>query len=176
MKAFYFLIPLFMVNACKTQTGTVISSDKTTMEKSENKTSDCPEDGTCGVVIHKNTKLDLDDDGPGKLYPQIVEGENIVVEFTYRRPGPEGTADGNYLETIHFEVPSETKDLVRENGDLADLKMLFGILAYRNATYYPLTKGKLVLKKTDNTLSFDLRFKVDQTSQVISHIKETVKL
>ena len=37
MKALLFLIPLFVVNACKTQTGTVISSDNTNMGQIENK-------------------------------------------------------------------------------------------------------------------------------------------
>lgn len=175
MKAFYFLIPLVMVNACKTQTGTITSSENTTMEKSKNSNTGCPEDGTCEVVIHRGKKLEIVDDARTNFYPQLVEGNNLVVEYTFRRRGPEGTADGNYSETIYFEVPSTATSLLKENEALSDVKMVLGILGYRNAAYYLLTEGKLVLKKTENTLNFDLSFTLDQASTEISHIKETVK-
>ena len=174
MKAFYFLIPLLVVNACKTQTGTVITSAETVMEKSENIRSECPEDGTCEVIIHKNQTLEIVDDA-GNLFPQIIEGQNIVVEYTYRRLGPAGTADGNYSEILYFEVSPETSNFTKENEELTDVKMLLGILGYRNVSYYELMEGKLVFTRTDNSLSFDFRFKIDQASHVISHIKEKVQ-
>ncbi len=176
MKAFYFLIPLFMVNACKTQTGTINSSDKTTMENTNNMTTGCPKDGTCEVVLHQNKKLEIIDNGNGRKYSQIVEGENLVIEYTYLRPGPEGTADGNYFESIQFEVPAITKNLVKENAALADIKLAFGKQAYRNSEYYPVTNGKLSFQKTGNNIHFDLKFKIAQTSQVLSHISGTLKV
>lgn len=176
MKAFYFLIPLFMINTCKTPAGTVISSEKAPMEKLENAASGCPKDGTCEVVAHKNKNLEIVDDGNGSIYSQIVEGDNIVVEYTYLKPGPEGTADGNYFETILFEVPTSTKNLVKENSTLADVKMIFSKHVFRNAGYYPVTNGKLSVQKIGKRISFNLKFKIDQTSQVISHINETVEI
>lgn len=176
MKVFYFLIPLFLVNACKTQTGSVISSETNKMEKLEKSDSDCPKDGTCKVVIHKNKQLNLVDDGSGSLYPEIVDGKNLVVEYTYLKRGPEGTADGNYFETINFEIPSQTQNLVKENSALADVKMLFSKHGNRLAGYFPVVQGKLSYSKAGNTATINLRFKVDNSSQVITHIKETVNL
>lgn len=176
MKAIYFLIPLFIVNSCKTQTGSVISSDKSNMEQSENYGSDCPDGGTCNVVVHQNKSLQFIEDGVGNPYTEITDGKNLVVEFTYFKAGPEGTADGNYTETLQFEIPDGAEALTKENASLADVKLMFGKQGFRMSSYYPVTSGKLTLKKTGQTLSFDLKFKVDETSQVISHISEKVKL
>lgn len=178
MKAFYFLIPLIMVNACKTQTGTVISSEKNTVKQMENTTSACPDQGTCNVVVHKNKTMTIQEDGIGALYPQIVDGANTVVEYTYLKEGPAGTADGDYSETIHFEIPANTEDLSKENASLTDVKLLYGKHCFcrGEAGYYPITDGKLLVEQSSQGLVFDLKFKVKETSQVVSHISETVKL
>ena len=178
MKAIYFLLPLFMINACKTQTGSVTISKDTTMEQLENKTTDCPEEGTCSTAVHKNKSLLLQTDETGALYPIIKDGANTVVEFTYFREGPAGTADGNYTETIQFEVPSGTENLKKENLSLNDVGLLYGKHCFcrGEAGYYPITEGILLVEKRDGDIVFDLTFKVDGTSQVISHIAETVKL
>ncbi len=177
MKAFIFLIPIFFVNACKTQTGTVISSENNTMEQSE-KVVGCPEDGTCNVMVHKNKQLVIKEDGTGAIYPEMVAGENIVVVYTYSKKGPEGTADGDYSETIHFEIPTATTTLQKENASLGNVNLLYGKHCFckGEAGYYPVKNGKLSVKKSDTTLGFDLSFKVEKTSQVVSQVSETVKL
>lgn len=166
-----------MVNACKTQTGTVTSSENTTMEQMENKATGCPEEGTCNVVVHKNKSLSIQKDGTGALYPQLVDGSNTVVEYTYLNKGPEGTVDGDYSETIHFEIPANTKDLNKENTALSEVKLLYGKHCYckGEAGYYPITNGKLVLEKNTQGIVFDLKFNVEKTSQVVTHISEAVK-
>ncbi len=165
-----------MFGACKTQTGTVTSSENTIMDQKEINSSDCPSNGTCSVEVQKNKELEIQDVGEGKIFPAVVDGSNIVVEYTYLRPGPEGTADANYFETIQFEIPAESKNLVKENAALADVKMMFGKHGFRLSGYYPVTVGKLSVRKTADGLSFDLHFKVDQTSHVISHIRENAKI
>lgn len=176
MKAFFFLIPLFMINACKTQSGTGISSENTTMEKIENKTG-CPSDGTCTVLVHKNKKLTIKDDGTGSFYPDLEDGNNIVIEYTYHKPGPEGTADADYSETIHFEIPFETKNLIKESSGLSDVNLLYGKHCFcRDGGYFPVTNGKLIVEKTADGIMFDLKFSTGKPTQVVSHIRETVKI
>lgn len=176
MKALYFLIPLFMVNACKTPTGSVISSENT-MEQIDNNTSDCPDDGTCTVVLHKNKKLTIQDDGTGSLYPDMEEGSNIVVEYTYHKAGPAGTADADFTETIHFEIPSDMTKLSKENASLSDVNLLYGRHCFCvDAGYHVVNKGKLLVDKTSDGIMFDLKFNVGEIPQIVSHIKETVKL
>ena len=179
MKALYFLIPILMVNGCKTQTqtGTVIASENTSMEQVENNTVGCPEEGNCTVVVHKNKKLTVKQDGIGSTYPEITDGENMVVEFTYLKKGPEGTADGDYSETIHFEIPATTTNLSKANASLSDVNLLFGRHCFcRDGGYFPITDGKLMVERTDRAIMFNLRFKTDKTTQVISQITETVKI
>lgn len=165
-----------MINACKTPSGPVISSEKSNME-TIGKSSACPADGTCTIVVHKNKKLEMVmDDATSSLYPTIIDGKNMVVEYTYFRKGPEGTADGNYTETIQFEIPADVQNLAKENTALADVNMIFGKQGNRNSGYYAITDGKLMVKKSGNSLSIDLNFKQNQTSQVVSSIRETVKI
>ena len=174
MKLHYFLIPLIILG-CKTKSGTLTTSDSSIMENSANK-SNCPEDGTCKTAIYPNSVLEIVDDGSGRLYTQVEPGNNTVVEFMYFRPGPEGTADGNYTETIQFELPSDVENLIRENGELSTVKMVFGKMGYRNAAFYPVSKGKLVYRKTGKTIVFAVDFELDQDAHEISRIRETVMM
>ncbi|CAM3310968.1 hypothetical protein [Aequorivita lipolytica] len=178
MKALYFLIPLFFVNACKTQTGTVISSENTKMEQVENKVTGCPEEGTCSVMVHKNKRLVIKEDGTGATYPEMAAGENMVVVYTYSKEGPEGTVDGDYSETIHFEIPTATTTLRKVDASLTDVNLLYGKHCFckGEAGYYPVTNGKLLVEKSSQGITFDLKFKVEKTSQVVTHISEMVKM
>lgn len=175
MKAFYFLIPILMINSCKTQTATTKSSEKAEMIQLKDKT-DCPDEGTCTVVVHQNKAFEMTEDGTGATYSNIVDGQNIVVEYTYFKEASEGIADGNYTENIYFEIPASTKNLVKKDAALADVKMFYGKHAYKNSQYYPVINGNLSVQKTGNSLTFNLNFKIDQTSQVVSNINHMMTL
>lgn len=174
MRALILLIPILIINGCKTQTGSITSSESNNTEQMRNKTA-CPEDGTCSVLVYQNSTIVVTDDETG-FYPHIEKGNNMVVEFTYLKKGPEGTADGNYSETVHFEIPNGTKKFTKENASLSQVNLLFGKHGFYpgEAGYYEVTNGKLSVDNTANNLKFDLRFKVDNQSQVISHIVESV--
>ena len=166
-----------MINGCKTQTETVKTSQQTKIDQLKDN-STCPEEGTCSVTVHQNSKIRIDDDVTGAIYPVILAGDNIVVEYTYLQEGPAGTADGGYSETIHFEIPSNVKNLKKENASLADVNLFYGKHCFcpGEAGYYPITDGNLSVNKTGQTLTFDLRFNQEKTSQKISHIVETVRV
>lgn len=178
MRALYFLAPILIAGACNTQKSGVTISDKTPMEQVDIKDNACPEEGTCTVVLHDNSKLVVADDGTGALYPQIQPGKSIVVEYTYFKEGPEGVADGNYSETIHFEIPANTSHLSKSNKELQDVKLLFGKHAFApDAGYYFIEEGNLLVEKTNSNLVFDLQFSnKGKSSQLISHITETVRV
>lgn len=175
MKAFYFLIPILMVAGCKTQTGTKNSSDNVKLTAMQEK-SNCPEEGTCKIVVHNNKSFVMSKDGTGAMYPDIQEGEGTVIEFTYFREGPEGTADGNYTENIYFEIPAGTENLVKKDKGLADVKMVYGKHAYRNSNYYPVTNGNLSIFKKGKTIVLNLDFNINETTQEVTHINQTVAL
>ncbi|WP_310991300.1 hypothetical protein [Aequorivita marina] len=177
MKAIYFLLPLFMINACKTQTGPTTASENTKMEQVENKKSGCPDDGTCSVEVHQNKTLIVKDDGTGSFYPDFEEGNNTIIAYTYHKPGPKGVADADYSETIHFEIPAGVENFKKSDASLSDVNLLYGRHCFcRDGGYFPVTKGKLVVEKTENGIMFDLKFDTGKTTQVISHIRETAKM
>ncbi|MDN3724733.1 hypothetical protein QRD02_10085 [Aequorivita sp. SDUM287046] len=178
MKALYFLIPMFMIGSCKTQPVTVTSTDNVSMGPIDTASSDCPEDGKCTVEVQPNMNLQIKEDGTGALYPEMVTGENSVVVYTFLREGPPGTADGNYSETIHIEIPADTQKLSKENAALGDVKVLYGKHCFckGEAGYYPVTDGKLTINRNRLGLVIDLKFKINKTSQVITHISEVVRL
>ncbi|MBT0607507.1 hypothetical protein [Aequorivita echinoideorum] len=177
MKAFYLCIPLLMLNACKSPNTTSTTTEKNPTKMVSVKNQECPNGGTCTVKVQKNKKLMVQEDGTGALYPQIEAGDNMVVVYTYEKKGPEGTADGDYMETIHFEIPASTTNMNKEGVALKDVKMLFGRQCFcRDAGFYTIDNGKLLLEKNGNTISMDLKFTTDKTTQVISHISETVQI
>jgi hypothetical protein len=148
------------------------------MEQTIGENSDCPDGGTCTIEIHKNKTLTMLDDGTGAMYPEFIDGDAMVVAYTFMRKGPEGTVDGNYSETIHFEIPNKSTNLKKENASLNDVKLVYGKHCFckGEAGYYPINDGKLLVDTNDQGITFDLTFKVGKTSQVVSHISEMVSL
>jgi len=47
----------------------------------ENLTTNCPEDGICTFEVLQNKKLKLLQDGIGKLYQNISDGDKIILKF-----------------------------------------------------------------------------------------------
>lgn len=178
MKSLFFLLPLFFVNACKTAQSDSVISNTNKMEQTINTSSACPEEGTCSIEVYKNKKLTMLDDGTGALYPEMLEGEGMVVEYTYFKKGPEGTVDGNYSETIHFELPQTATSMKMENSALSEVNLYYGKHCFckGEAGYYAVNKGILLVDVNDNGIAFDLTFNVGETSQVVSHISEMIKL
>ncbi len=176
MKATFLLIPILLMNACKTTTETVSenSSDSVVVEE----VNSCPTKGNCIITLHKNKDLLVKQDGIGANYPELVEGTHMVIEYNYTEKAPEGIADGDYAETIHFEIPASITSLTKENHALSEVKALYGKHCFcrGQAGYYPVTIGKLVVKKTKSSLHFDLEFQIEATSQVVTRISETIPL
>lgn len=175
MRLFYLLIPVMILGGCKTKNATVNQSQAKTMEFSN--MGACPENGNCTVEALANKKLVIKDDGTGALYPVIEDGENIVVKFNYVVEGPQGTADGGYSETIHFEIPSDTETLLVEDGSLADANVLFGRHCFcPDAGYFHVENGKLAVQKVDGKIQFDLQYQMGDVKQVLSHITHSASV
>ena len=48
------------------------------------------------VTFLDNSSLIIKEDATGHLYPLIVSGDRIVIEYKYEEKGEEGTVDGDY--------------------------------------------------------------------------------
>ena len=178
MKAYLLLLPFILVQSCKTTTNTKSASEtnNTTTEMQMN--SGCPDNGVCSAEVQKGKKLVVKEDGTGALYPEITSGDNLVVVYSFSQKGPEGTVDGNYSETIHFEIPANMNELDKKGTSLQDVKLLYGKQCYckGEAGFYKVDSGSLQVTKNTNELQFDLQFSVNETSHKLSKISRTINL
>ena len=179
MKLHILLFTLILAIGCKTNNKTPNTTDtNTTITDMVVSMDDCPEGAECSVAIKNNASMTINEDTIGMKYPTIDAGENMVVHFTYMKKGPEGTADGDYSETIHFEIPVNTSKLSLMDADLQNVGLLFGKHCFckGEAGYYKVTKGSLVLVKTEKELTFDISYTIDETSQKMNRISKTIQL
>lgn len=178
MKVFIFLVSILTISACKTKVDSVTPAENNVKEEFKNLEAECPEGGVCSVEVFKNKKLNIKEDGTGALYPEIVEGDNVVVQYTYLVKGPEGTVDGDYSETIHFEVPTSASSLDLKDTDLKSLNLVFGKHCYckGEAGYYFVENGNLTVNKTIDSLSFSLIFKMEHPIHQINTIVSSSSL
>ncbi|MEW7290402.1 hypothetical protein ABW637_07565 [Aquimarina sp. 2304DJ70-9] len=173
-----FFIVLICISACKTSNA-VDSSEKISENVDNQKIQKyCPNDGDCSIKLHKNSSLILKKDTTDALYPVIEEGGHTVVVFEFSRKGAEGTADGDYSETIHFEIKEITENLTVEGEKLAEVNMLFGKQCFcrGEAGFYKVNDGNLILQKSNNEITIDLLINLTEVSHRITRVKEKIKL
>lgn len=175
MRTFVIIISVLSLISCKTKVESISPSENEPLEDIKNVLGECPEAGVCSVEIFKNKELSLLEDGTGALYPQLVDGDNIVVQFTYWVEGPAGTADGDYSETIHFVVDNSEESLTLKDEKLKEISLVFGKHCYckGEAGYYSVEKGNIKIDKSAETLSFSLNFEMDHPTHKISTIVGT---
>ncbi len=178
MKMYTFFMLLLLISACKTSNIIDTSQEIDTISKVQNNKADCPENGNCTVKLHENAEIVLKKDTTEKYYPVIEKGEHIVIEYTFLVKGPEGTVDGNYSETIHFEINNTTQNLNLEGKKLEQSKLIFGKHCFckGEAGYYKVDQGNLIVKKTKQKIAIDLSFRLSEVSHKVIRIKETIKL
>lgn len=135
-------------------------------------------DGYYTTELQENKQLSIKkEEATGYLYPDITEGNNLVILFNYNKKAPEGVADGNHSETIHFEIPKEFNSLHKKDEELTDVKLLYGKHCFcEDAGYYKVLNGELSVIKQNSKISFELSFELDGIESEIYHIKESVIL
>jgi len=152
---------------------------KKNIDSLENIKSFCPENGICKFEILKNKQLNLLKDGIGQIYPKVSSGNTTVYKFTYTKNIDKKYQDSHYSEEVYFELPKLTSELEIENNSLKKVKLLFARLCFcRGQTgYYKINEGKLMItKQKTGVYKISLSFKTNEVPQVITLIKETIKL
>jgi len=178
MKLLVFISAFLLIFSCKTNCTIDQSSKETKVEFTENTNGYTPNKENYSVTVTKNSSLTIKEDTTGKDYPVIEKGENIVVEFKYLEKGPEGTADGDYSETLHFEVPNSANKISLKDADLQNVDLLYGKHCFckGEAGYYKVINGQLLIIKTEKELSFDVSFTINETSQKVKRVTKTIQL
>ncbi len=172
MRYLYILIVSLVFFSCNAKQKLLIE------DKGENSTDKCPEDGICTFEILKNKTFEVKKDNLGNLYPEIFDGDNIILIFEYKRNEIPNTLDGNYSELIYVELNPNNLIIDLEDSKLQDAKLLFARLCFcRGQTgYYKVKSGKLSISREKDKYQFNLEFKVNEVPQVITSISESFSL
>ena len=158
------------MNTCSSSKSNSLMS-KLSNEKSTIEVTNCLNEGTCSVKILKNKTFTVEKDGIGVLYPVIVDGDNIVIQYTYKIDNPNDYVDGGSSETIHFEISNNDITKLVDN-ELQEVKLLFGKHCYCKglAGFYKVNKGTFLLSKNKNELSIQFEVPKVGAQQIIKNI------
>jgi hypothetical protein len=174
LKKILLLSTVVILFSCKSSK----NSDDKINEDLKTISSVCSEEGDCSFVVHRNSSLNILEDTIGQIYPVIEEGKNVVIEFTYEVKGPEGTMDGDYSETVHFEIPETLDKLNLKNQELAQIKLLFGKHCFcrGEAGYYIVSEGSISIENKNDVLHLDLDIIINEVSHKVDSISHRFKI
>ena len=165
---------LILAFGCKTSK----NQDATSIENAKlDSIATCPQDGECHFKVIVNASMEILKDDFGMSYPQLNEGNKLILEFEYAKDEIPNTADSSYRELIYLEIEKDNLEIELRDSELDSVKILFGRLCYCKGEtgYYQITNGHLTIKKTKNQNEYQLNlsFETTEVPQVITHINET---
>ena len=145
-----------MLNSCKTRNAAKMVSNLS-KEATHLKAFDCPENVDCTTEILKNKDYTIEKENIGKLYPKIVDGDKIVIKYTYQIKNENNYTDGNQSEVVLFVIDKETNSELKDL-DLQKINMLFGKNCFCRDIqgYYKVTKGNFKLEKSQISIEFTI--------------------
>jgi uncharacterized protein YjbK len=138
----------------------------------------CPLDGKCTTILIENKSLEIKTDGTGAIYYELTNNSKTsVIKFEYNKTVDNTLQDNSYREEVLFEIPNHFNKINLENNQLESVKMIFGKHCFcrGQAGIYTIKKGKLNIKKEDNTTSFNLEFEIQNIDHTIKKISEIIK-
>ncbi len=169
-----FLMSIFLIFiSCGNKINLVSKKEVIVLEKNTGNN-----ESKVSVTILNNSSLTIKEDSTGHLYPVIDSGNNMVVEYKYQEDGEDGTVDGDYSETLHFEISKNTKELRLKDNQLTKVKALFGKHCFckGEAGYYFINKGKFKVVKSEKEMYFDINFSIEETSSKLIRVSKYLKL
>lgn len=172
MKFHYVTILIFTLISCATKQPKLTNSSEFYLDN-----INCPEGGDCIFEIKKNAALLVKQDDFGKFYPTITKGEKLVIKYQFTRDKIENVQDGDYTEYVYFEIDPNEKQIILQDKNLQNVKMLFGRICYCKDSfgYFPVTSGKLFLFNNGEKIDIKCTFEVQKIPQIITNIHENIK-
>lgn len=135
----------------------------------------CPEGGDCTFEVIKNASLNLKTDGIGKLYPEISDGDKLVVKYHYEKDEIKDVMDAGLSEYLYLEFDPKERQIILKDKELQKVKMVYGrVCRCSDMGYYLVKQGNLFLFNSNGNLQIRSSFKVDKIRQVISEIDENI--
>ena len=106
----------------------------------------CPKEGNCTFEVLKNSSLNLKTDSTGKLYPEITEGDKLVIKYHYKKIVDENIMDAGLSEYLYLEFDPADRQIILKDKELQKVKMVYGRVCYcSDMGYYRVKEGNLFL-------------------------------
>lgn len=120
-------------------------------------TSKCPESGSCEFLIYRNSSLQIQSDGIGQMYYDMVfDADKSVFMYEFKKNDKESVENGNHTERIVFEMRNDVKQLYLEDVGLTNANMFYerhcfckgqtGMFAINKGSLNVLNEGKLLIE------------------------------
>tara|TARA_R110002049_G_scaffold65035_1_gene170999 strand:- start:137828 stop:138394 length:567 start_codon:yes stop_codon:yes gene_type:complete len=170
-KCLWVFMALFLSVSCKSKQPVLTENNTTGI--SEN----CPENDMCSLEVLQNKKLNILRDNLGEIYPEIADGNQLLLKFKFEKNADLNVADGHYIEEIYIEL--NPNNLQKETTDFKKENLLFARLCFCKGQtgYYRIRTGRLSVKNIkDGTYKIDFNFKIDEVPQIITSITEIFSL
>ena len=146
-----------------------------------NKTSYCPEDGTCSVEFIENKSYTLNYDEFSKSYLDVENSSSFsTFIFNYTKNPIANTEDSSYNEYVYLKLDSKTIQTgTFKDEQLYDFSPIYGRLCFCRGSngYIKINNGSLQISKlTDKTYKVLFSFSVSELTQTINTIEEIINL
>lgn len=167
------LIVFFM--ACKPSQNLHMVVNEAVLIKSNN----CPENSVCTIELIPNKTIAFKKDNTGVLYPEITEGEKILLKYTFKKNPLPNIQDSNYSEIIYAELNETISEITLADEELQNIKLHFGRLCFCKGEtgYFPIKKGTFKISKGERkSFNLDVDFIIKEVPQIITHLNESISL
>ena len=140
--------------------------------------SDCPKDGTCDLMVFKNSSIQIQSDGLGhSYYDMVFDSGKTVIMYEYKKNTEGNYQDGHHTERIVFEIRNDITELFVEDLELSNLAMFYERHCFCKGEtgMFPINKGKLYVNNIGNTLKIDLRIDDVDIPFTISRVEAEIQ-
>lgn len=141
--------------------------------------NNCTKNGKCELKLTPNKAISFKQDKFGNLYPEITDGENTLLTYTFKRNTIKNIQDSNYTEILYAELPKNIKEISIKNGELKNVKLHFARLCFCKGEtgYYPIDNGTFTISiVSKDTIKIASKFNVKSIPQIISSMLEIIPL
>jgi len=158
MKNFFGVLCVLLLTVSCSTVKTFLNSKEGVDYKTKIKTK-CPSGGTCELMVYKNASLQIQSDGIGQTYYDMVYNSGkTVIMYEYKKNNENNYQDGNLTERIVFEVGNDATEFIVEDFELSNLVMFYERHCFCKGEtgMFPINKGKLYVNNVGNALQIKI--------------------
>lgn len=138
----------------------------------------CPSDGDCELMVFKNSSLQIQSDGLGhSYYDMVFDAGKTVIMYEYKRNSDVNYQDGHHTERIVFEIKNDITELIVEDFELSNMVMFYERHCFCKGEtgMFPIVKGKLYVNNLGDALQLKLKIEEVDIPFSISSLEAEIK-